>query len=327
MAWEIQRHLALGLGRSGKGFVAQTADGNAGRGVHYIFFMPAPSTGHDVPRMLRASRTGFETRSANMLRQLSGRTRMKRIVLIAASSAAALAATLAIAQPQPIPAAGGDRDQSRQERSETREQRRNEWRERRAQQAQERLNDRLAKLREEMKLKPEQVPLFDKVEAVLKQRLQDRGARIAAMRERREALRHADIMERIEAMASSQGERAARSKELADAVRPLWQTLSDEQKTVARRTVREAFAEGRERYRAMREYRGDWRGGHERYDRDDRGERYGRSGRYENREGRYDGRDGRYENRDRRDRGERYGRGDDAPRGPVDSDDDDNGND
>jgi hypothetical protein len=243
---------------------------------------------------------------------------MKRIVLIAASSAAALAATFAIAQPQPAPPAGADRDQTRQERTETREQRRNEWRERRAERAQERLNERLAKLREDMKLTPEQATQFDKVEAVLKQRMQDRGARVTEMRERREALRHADIMERLDARATAEGARAARSKELADAVRPLWQSLSDEQKTVARRTVREAFAEGRQRHHAMRGQWGEWRGGperherHERYDRDDRGDRYGRSGRYENREGRY-------ENNGRRDGSDRYGRGDNGPRGPADS--------
>lgn len=254
---------------------------------------------------------------------------MKRIVLIGASSAAVLAATFALAQPQPVPPAGGDRDQTRQERTESREQRRNEWRERRAERAQERLNERLAKLREQMKLKPEQVPLFDRVEVVLKQRLQDRGTRMAEMRERREALRHADIMERIEARATAQGERAARSKELADAVRPLWQSLSDEQKTVARRTVREAFAEGRERYRAMRGHWGEWHGGHGRYDRDERGGGYyGREDRYEGRY-RYD-RPGRYERNerddrgDRHDRGERYDRGDQGPSPAADQDDDGN---
>lgn len=197
---------------------------------------------------------------------------MKSIALIAASSVAALAATFAIAQPQPLPqAGGGDRDATRQERSETRDQRRTEARERRAEQAQARMTERLAKLREDMKLKPEQVPLFDKVEGLIKQRAQQRSERATAMREQRESLRHADLMERLDAISTSQGERAARSKEMADAVRPLWQTLSDQQKTVARRAVRETMAEGRERFREMHERweerRGggrDWRGDGER---------------------------------------------------------------
>ncbi len=181
---------------------------------------------------------------------------MKQMALIAASSIAALAATFAVAQPQPVPPAGGggDRDGMRQERSETREQRREEWRERRAERAQNRLNERFAKLREEMKLRPEQTALFDKVETVVKQRFEQRRERWEAMREQRRNLRHADIMERLDAMASRQAERAGRSRELADAVRPLWVTLSDEQKTVARRAVREAMAEGRERMRRMHDH-------------------------------------------------------------------------
>jgi len=203
---------------------------------------------------------------------------MKSIALITASSIAMLAGTLAFAQPQPVPPAGGDQ---KQERTESREQRRDEWRERRAERAKARLDERLAKVRADLKLKPEQTALFDKVEALVKQRSEQRGARWGAMREEREKLRHADLMERLDAAAGRQGERAARSKELADAVRPLWATLSDEQKTVLRRSVREAMAEGRERFREMRTWRGggqhdeDDRGGRRWRDRDDRRDRGG----------------------------------------------------
>jgi hypothetical protein len=211
---------------------------------------------------------------------------MKHIALIAATSAAALAATFAIAQPQPIPPAGADRDGSRHERSESREQRRDEWREQRGQRMQERLNDRLAKLRTDMKLKPEQVPLFDTVEALIKKRAEERRAGWSAMREQRENFRHADIMEKLDMTSGRQAERAARSKELADAVRPLWTTLSDEQKTVARRAVREAMNEGRGMMQRMRERMDERRGGHDRDDedraqrrwREDRGDRWDRRG-------------------------------------------------
>lgn len=196
---------------------------------------------------------------------------MKRMALIAASSIAALAATFAVAQPQPVPPAGGggDRDGQRQERSESREQRREEWRERRAERAQNRLNERFARLREEMKLKPEQTALFDSVETLVKKRFEERRERWSEMREQRQNLRHADIMERLDAMSTRLAERAARSKELADAVRPLWATLSDEQKTVTRRAMREVMAEGRERMRGMR---GGWEH-HRGYDDDERGHR------------------------------------------------------
>ena len=200
---------------------------------------------------------------------------MKHIALIAASSIAALAASFAIAQPQPIPpAGGGDRDSSRHERSdrsETREQRRGEWREQRAERMQTRLNERLAKLRTDMKLKPEQVPLFDAVETVIKKRAEERQAGWSAMRAQRENFRDADIMEKLDMMSGRQGERAARSKELADAVRPLWTTLSDEQKTVARRAVRETMAEGRGMMQRMRERMDEHHGGG--HDDDDRGQR------------------------------------------------------
>jgi hypothetical protein len=213
---------------------------------------------------------------------------MKRIALIAASSVAAMAATFAIAQqPQPIPPAGGG-DSTRQERSESRaesrEQRRTEWRERRAERMEARLNERLAKLRTDMNLKPDQVPLFERVEAVIKKSAEQRRERWASMREQRETLRHADIMERLDSMSARSGERAQRMKELSDTVRPLWTTLSDEQKTVARRAVREAMSEGRGHMRQMRERWDERRGGRDRDD-DDRGER-----RWRDRGGDWDGR-------------------------------------
>lgn len=196
---------------------------------------------------------------------------MKPFALIAASSIAALAAGFAVAQPAPVPPAGGERDGPRQERSErsdrgdryeSREQRRAEWREQRAERMQARLNERLAKLRTDMKLKPEQVPLFETVEGVIKKRAEERRSGWSAMREQRENFRHADIMERLDMMSGRQAERATRSKELADAVRPLWTTLSDEQKTVARRAVREAMAEGRGMMRRMHREMHDRMDGH-----------------------------------------------------------------
>lgn len=205
---------------------------------------------------------------------------MKRIALIAASGAAALAATLAVAQPQPIPPAPGSQQSQQRvgaegERAERGERgdRREEWRQRQAERAAARLNERLAKLRTDLKLKPEQVAAFDKVETLLKRNAEQRRERMGQMREQRELYRDADIMERLDMMATRQGERAARSKEMADAVRPLWTTLSDEQKTVARRAVREVMAETRgrmmEMHRRMRDRDDDRRD-------DDRGSRRGR---------------------------------------------------
>lgn len=205
---------------------------------------------------------------------------MKPIAFIAASSIAMLASSFALAQPQPVPPAGGDQ---KQERTESRDQRRDEWRERRAERAKARLDERLTKVRADLKLKPEQTALFDKVEGLIKQRSEQRAQQWAGMREEREKLRHADLMERLDAAANRANMRATRSKELADAVRPLWTTLSDEQKTVLRRSVREAMAEGRERFREMRAWRGGWHqdqndhGPRRWRDRDDRRDRGGSS--------------------------------------------------
>ena len=197
---------------------------------------------------------------------------MKRLALIAASGATALAATLAVAQPQPIPLAQAG--QSAQHGSSggekaDRSDRREEMRERRAERMTAQLNERLAKLRTDLKLKPEQVAAFEKIEALIKRNAEQRRERMSQMRDQHENLRHADIMERLDMMATRQMERATRSKEMADAVRPLWTTLSDEQKTVTRRAMREIMAEGRgrmmEMHRRMR--------GNDDDRRDDRGSR------------------------------------------------------
>lgn len=200
---------------------------------------------------------------------------MTRLVIVTAASVAALAATFAVAHPQPLPQAGGDRDGQRQERSEqrsesreertdSREQRHAEWRERRAERMQARLNERLAALRTDMKLRPEQVSLFEAVESVVKRTAEQRRERWAALSEQRSAWRDSDIMEKLDAMSGRLSDRATRTKALADAVRPLWTTLSDEQKTVARRAVREAMAEGRGHMERMRDRWEDRRGGRDR---------------------------------------------------------------
>ncbi|MBN9470356.1 MAG: Spy/CpxP family protein refolding chaperone [Bosea sp.] len=179
---------------------------------------------------------------------------MKRLALIAASGAAILATGLAVAQPQPIPLAQagqsaqhGGSGGEKADRSDRRE----EMRERRAERMTAQLNERLAKLRTDLKLKPEQVAAFEKIEALIKRNAEQRRERMSQMRDQHENLRHADIMERLDMMATRQAERATRSKEMADAVRPLWTTLSDEQKTVARRAMREMRAEGRDRMMEM----------------------------------------------------------------------------
>jgi hypothetical protein len=217
--------------------------------------MIAPSWREGRSARLRPSSAGFETRDSEPSSvNENGELFMKRLALIAASGATALAATLAVAQPQPIPLAQagqsaqhGGSGGEKADRSDRRE----EMRERRAERMTAQLNERLAKLRTDLKLKPEQVAAFEKIEALIKRNAEQRRERMSQMRDQHENLRHADIMERLDMMATRQMERATRSKEMADAVRPLWTTLSDEQKTVARRAMREMRAEGRGRMMEM----------------------------------------------------------------------------
>jgi hypothetical protein len=217
--------------------------------------MIAPSRREGRSARLRPSSAGFETRDSEPSSvNENGELFMKRLALIAASGATALAATLAVAQPQPIPLAQagqsaqhGGSGGEKADRSDRRE----EMRERRAERMTAQLNERLAKLRTDLKLKPEQIAAFEKIEALIKRNAEQRRERMSQMRDQHENLRHADIMERLDMMATRQMERATRSKEMADAVRPLWTTLSDEQKTVARRAMREMRAEGRGRMMEM----------------------------------------------------------------------------
>ncbi len=99
---------------------------------------------------------------------------MKRIALIAASSIVVLSGTFALAQPQPIPPAGGDR---KSEQTESREQRRDDWRQQRVERMKARLDERLGRVREELKLKPEQVAAWDRLEALIRQRSTEGGNR------------------------------------------------------------------------------------------------------------------------------------------------------
>lgn len=196
---------------------------------------------------------------------------MKRIAILLASGAAAVTATLAIAQPQPIP--GAKPPPPPHERSERGD--RDDWRERRAERAEKRMDERLARLREDLKLTPEQAPLFDRLEAELKRGMKMAQESRAKWREQREHMRDADVMERIDMRAARLGERAERSKAFADAARPLWTTLSDPQKTTVRRAFRQVMHEGRGKMREMREMRGGWHE-HRYEDRRGRGPRHER---------------------------------------------------
>jgi len=90
-----------------------------------------------------------------------------------------------------------------------------------------------------LQLIPDQEKLWPPVEAAIRARAKDRQARIAAVAERAaelrdrsriEVLRERDPVEFLERRAAALAQRAAELKALADAWKPLYQTLTPEQK-------------------------------------------------------------------------------------------------
>ena len=98
---------------------------------------------------------------------------------------------------------------------------------------------RIALVKGALQLTPDQEKLWPPVEAAIRARAKDRQARIAALAEREaqlrgrsriEILRERNPVEFLERRAAALAQRAAELKALADAWKPLYQTLSPEQK-------------------------------------------------------------------------------------------------
>jgi hypothetical protein len=148
---------------------------------------------------------------------------MKRIILLATVAAAALGATFAVAQPGPF----GGRDGPSPERM---------------QRMEKRFDDRLNSLRSDLKLSPEQAPLWQPVEAMIRRNMADRRANFQAMRGQ---FRDAELPKRMDMMAERQSANATRMRELSTAVQPLWATLSADQKQTVQKAIRRTMGEGR----------------------------------------------------------------------------------
>ena len=98
---------------------------------------------------------------------------------------------------------------------------------------------RISLVKAALQLTPEQEKLWPPVEAAIRARAKDRQARIAALAERAaelrdrsriEVLRDRNPVEFLERRAAALAQRAAEVKTLADAWKPLYQTLNPEQK-------------------------------------------------------------------------------------------------
>jgi len=103
---------------------------------------------------------------------------------------------------------------------------------------------RVAAIKAGLKLTGDQERLWDPVETAIRNAANQRYARMTQFRENRDQRRSADFMQRFEQRSTMQAERAQTSAAIATALRPLWDTFSDDQKRIAPRLVRQALNDG-----------------------------------------------------------------------------------
>jgi hypothetical protein len=174
---------------------------------------------------------------------------MKKIATLALAALLAGSGTYALAQPAPVsdtPAAS--QDQGRQDR-----------RPRLSQDDFNRLVDaRIASIKAGLKLNADQERLWAPVETAIRT---SAGERFTRMQERpgRDERRSMDFMQRLERRSAMVTDRAQRSTAVTTALRPLWDTFTEDQKRVAPRLMREAVDNDGPRWheRGGRRGRGD----------------------------------------------------------------------
>ncbi|WP_052954928.1 Spy/CpxP family protein refolding chaperone [Microvirga vignae] len=121
---------------------------------------------------------------------------------------------------------------------------------------------RIASIKAGLKLTADQERVWGPVESAIRNAANQRYTRMTQFRENREQRRSADFMQRFEQRSTMQTERAQSSSAIATALRPLWDTFSEDQKRIAPRLMREAVEDGL-----------GWRQRHGRGDRDDHRDR------------------------------------------------------
>ncbi|WP_445502809.1 Spy/CpxP family protein refolding chaperone [Microvirga sp. G4-2] len=103
---------------------------------------------------------------------------------------------------------------------------------------------RVASIKAGLKLTADQERLWGPVETAIRNAANQRYTRMTQFRENREQRRSADFMQRFEQRSTVQTERAQTSSAIATALRPLWDTFSEDQKRIAPRLMREAVNDG-----------------------------------------------------------------------------------
>jgi LTXXQ motif family protein len=140
---------------------------------------------------------------------------MKRIATLLAVSVAVLGAGLAHAQAPGGPGPGSDGPRM----------------ERRMERMSERFDKRLGKIRTDLKLTPQQEPLFAPIEAHIRKNM----AEMRGMRGRMEEMRNAELPARLDMMSERAAKMSANMRELSGLVKPLWATLDDSQKATVKK--------------------------------------------------------------------------------------------
>ena len=155
---------------------------------------------------------------------------MKTLATIALAALLAGSGTYAMAQQNPAPdAPAASQDQGRQDR-----------RPRMSQDDFNRLVDaRVASIKAGLKLSGDQERLWAPVETAIRTSATERFTRFE-QRPTREQRQSADFMQRLERRSSMRTEGAQCSAALTTALRPLWDTFSEDQKRIAPRLLREA---------------------------------------------------------------------------------------
>jgi hypothetical protein len=108
-----------------------------------------------------------------------------------------------------------------------------------------RLNDgRIAMIREALRLDENQQKLWAPVEAQLRASFDAREHRRAKREERQGDRERASLADRLDRRSQRLTERAERTKALAEAFRPFYEALSDDQKAVANIVMRRTLGRG-----------------------------------------------------------------------------------
>jgi hypothetical protein len=119
------------------------------------------------------------------------------------------------------------------------------------------IDGRLAGVKAALRLTPDQEKLWPAVENAIRANANERMQLRQQMRQAREqGAARPDMIQRLEQASSRLEARAAAVKRLAEAVKPLYATLSDDQKQVLRLTARQAFAARQSWRHHTRENRG-----------------------------------------------------------------------